>query len=149
VDDLAKNAVAATMVGDISPDEARKQIVDYLKQNDSKSAKEIEDAKKTPGTEDDKAAADKADKRANAAADDILKDADKDVRGDVMKKYLDGPEQEKMRKSEQFDATTLAGKLQSAVGGDDQKKTNTYLDQAVKYLAKMADGGQNDLFTEK
>jgi hypothetical protein len=137
------------MVGDISPDEARKAVVDYLKSNDSKYAKESDAASKTAGKEDDKAAEAGADKRANAAADDILKEANKDVKGDVVKQFLEGPEQEKMRKSEQFDATTLAGKIQAGVGGDDQKKTNTYLDQAVKYLAKMADGGQNDLFTEK
>jgi hypothetical protein len=51
------------------------------------------------------------------------------------------PKHKQPEKSEQFKASDLATKIQSGVGvgmKDEQKKTNNYLDQAVRYLNQMA-----------
>ena len=138
IDKSAQVVAAGVMMGDISKDEALARIRETLKANDAQYKTELDDAKKTADLDDDKKAEDRANKRADESAKAILGDAS----GDVAKRAMEGvanPREERIRNVQQFDASQLAAKVQAGVGGEnEQKRTNTYLDQAVKILTQIA-----------
>jgi hypothetical protein len=82
----------------------------------------------------------RTEKQAGAAAEDIVKAAGKDVQKQALHDALNPPQAERRKLSEVFDASDLAGKIQSSVGGEDiQKQQLAELKQAKLALARMAE----------
>jgi hypothetical protein len=74
------------------------------------------------------------------AAGEMTKDAERKVKEKMAQEMLN-PDQEKdshQQKSQQFEASSLAAQVQAGVGGTEQKKQTSYLEQAVKHLANIA-----------
>ena len=87
----------------MSPDKARKQIADLMKQNGM------------------------SDKGAAAASEDALKEGDKKVREGMIERAYGDHDKIPLGKVEQFNASEVAAKFQNSVGGgpEDESKKQT------------------------
>lgn len=121
-DEFAKMLAMQNVAGAITPDEARKRIMDRLKGNGA------------------------TDEQATAATDKFMKDAGKDVQEGAMRRFLgDSPEMERRQNktSQVFNANDLAANFQGSVGGqvDEVKKQTSLLEKLEKQVDLLARSG--------
>ncbi|WP_406699181.1 hypothetical protein V5E97_09920 [Singulisphaera sp. Ch08] len=77
------------------------------------------------------------------------KEIDKDAKGDIQKGLTNRLLEQENKKSEVFDASTLAARIQSSVGGNDRKQELSYLESMKKSLEEMARAGVLNVRIEK
>lgn len=135
----ASSLAAGAMTGQISPDDALQRITNTLMRNDQQFIAASKKARETEDPSDDIKAATDAEKRADVAAQAILKDAGREIKGKDLGEFPQYEMDRKATSSQQFDAAQLASRVQAGVNNqDDTKKMVEYLNKCREYLEKLA-----------
>lgn len=134
----AQRLATGAMTGQISPQEALDRITNTLMDNDQKYIAESEAAKKTADPSDDIRASTEAEKRADVAAQAILKEAGRNIKGKDLGEVPQYEMDHRVTSSQQFSAADLASRVQAGVNNqDDTKKQTEYLNKCQAYLEKL------------